>query len=128
MGQAGFDVVAKLFGKAEQVVPSAAAASVVTVPPDGWDHAASGNWTQSTAAAAYDIQHCDFDIVDCTSLSSEAFNATYLIPNRPALLAGCARGWPAEQRWAKDQLVERYGDVVLSVGRIAFPETYGMRG
>jgi len=74
------------------------------------------------------LNRCDVDIVDCAGLSHEVFNASYLSPGRPALLAGCAKGRPAEQLWSRRSLVERYGDVPLNVGRIAFPETYGQPG
>ena len=103
-------------------------AAELPAPPGGWAHRPSGNWTPSSAAERYDPQRCDFSVVDCATLTAAAFLAAFWAPNRPALLAGCAADWPARQRWSRAELVERYGDVELQVGRIAFPETYGLRG
>eukprot|EP01065_Artemidia_motanka_P025910 TRINITY_DN30849_c0_g1_i1.p1 TRINITY_DN30849_c0_g1~~TRINITY_DN30849_c0_g1_i1.p1 ORF type:complete len:630 (+),score=140.60 TRINITY_DN30849_c0_g1_i1:114-1892(+) len=122
----GFLEIASKFGPEGEKPPVPDA--LVQVPPGGWEHQASGGYTQSSAAAAYDMHSCDIDILDCDRMSSTAFNDSYLAPMRPALLAGCAKHWPAVQRWARDSLVELFGDVKVDVGGIAFADAYGGRG
>mmetsp|Transcript_84169 Transcript_84169/g.191892 ORF Transcript_84169/g.191892 Transcript_84169/m.191892 type:complete len:552 (+) Transcript_84169:55-1710(+) len=127
---AGFSDIAELLA-AVPGAPSSAGRSAETknvTPSDGWEHRPSGGWSLSTAAASFDVSRCDIDVLQCEDLHGAEFNASFLAPMRPVLLAGCARGWPAQERWSREGLVERYGHVKVQVGPIAFPETYGLPG
>jgi len=126
---AGFAEIAQLLAS---LPGSPAAVRVVetknATPSGGWAHRPSGGWSLSTAAEKFDIGRCDVDVLNCEDLHAAEFNASFLAPMRPVLLAGCARGWPAQERWSREGIVERYGDVKVQVGPIAFPETYGLPG
>eukprot|EP00755_Sulcionema_specki_P038852 Sspe_Gene.2813::Locus_937_Transcript_1_1_Confidence_1.000_Length_1816::g.2813::m.2813 len=92
---------------------------------EGWGYVPSGGWAESVIAKDYDAQLCDVAVEGC-DLSN--FAESYLALNRPVLITGCLKDWPAVERWSKQGLLEKYGDVTLSVGKIAYPETYGIRG
>ena len=62
-GIGGFKSVAQIFDDGGSVLPTKSSIRLSS-PPQGWAHEPSGGWTQSKVADSYDIQRCDFDIIE----------------------------------------------------------------
>ncbi|MEW6282331.1 MAG: cupin-like domain-containing protein [Candidatus Eremiobacterota bacterium] len=54
-----------------------------------------------------------------TDLSAQEFTRDYALPNRPVVLEGLARDWPASTRWTPEFFAERYGHLRVTVSRAA---------
>lgn len=50
-------------------------------------------------------------------LDPDEFYARYVFANRPVVLPGLMRDWPALTRWSPEALKERFGEVVIEVTR-----------
>jgi Cupin-like domain len=58
------------------------------------------------------------------SVTRDEFLRDFVAASRPLVLTGLAADWPALERWAPEQLAERYGEVIVEVqsGREADPD------
>ena len=57
------------------------------------------------------MQDVSIPRVDATAV--EGFQEGFITPERPAILGGAAKDWPARTRWSRDELKSRVGDVSL---------------
>lgn len=75
------------------------------------------------------LYSCDADVVTPEQLTSERFYSRYLSLNRPLIIRGLALSWRQRSEWAKEALLERYGNVTLKVDNvIPYSENYGIKG
>ncbi|KAK4480904.1 hypothetical protein RD792_011762 [Penstemon davidsonii] len=58
------------------------------------------------------------NIVRKKGISVEEFVLNFEEPNKPVLLEGCLKNWPAMKKWDREYLTEVCGDVRFSVGPV----------
>jgi len=57
-------------------------------------------------------EHCQFDVVDGSTLTRETFEET-IRQKQPVLIFGLTADWPAHKKWHSPQFAKEYGDILL---------------
>ncbi|KAM3339800.1 F-box protein isoform X1 [Capsicum galapagoense] len=58
------------------------------------------------------------NVVRRKGVSVDEFVMNFEEPNKPVLLEGCLENWPALEKWNREYLIEKCGDVRFSVGPV----------
>ena len=127
------EVVARLEGVPGGAAPTPqplalpeAAAAAESPPP----YEEVFGWTDGpdTHVKGYEGEGCGgVRVVACKDLTAADFEANHVLPSRPVLVRGCMGEWPARTAWTPERLKEEHGRLPLSVGAVAYAQTYGQR-
>ena len=89
-----------------------------TAPPPAASGSADGGWgAAGSGSAKFELDRCDIERRDASTLSVAAFLEEFADMNRPVLITGAMEGWAAWERWSREGLLERYHAQTVQVRR-----------
>jgi hypothetical protein len=92
-------------------------------PFKGWP--TTGGWGIERQPGFESDMECGFDQYYADEITPEEVFHKYLARNSPVLIRGLIHSWPAIEKWSKDALKAKFGDMVVQVSDIPYAEKYG---
>ena len=82
------------------------------------DRSVNGGWDHRENLALAGDGRCNIDVrYPGIDISPEQFQREFLFLNRPVVLRGLCRNWPAMKSWSREPLLDNYGDLMFKAKR-----------